>query len=139
MAYPIDTKGNKVVTLKISNGAGFHSIMDSLGCPSDDWCRRAVDFDILIPYVDRDGKIPCKPGEISVSFVPVAMKRIDVINRFTFGCYRAQELRESGINFLKDPPIQITNYSTKTRKGFVEVSVSTYRHFVSLLTEGVCY
>lgn len=135
---PVDTSGNKIITLKISRGPSLHLIMDSLGCPSDDWCRRGVDFDILIPYVDRVGNAPLNPGEICVSLVPVAMKRIDITDRFVFGCYRARMLRELGVNLLKDAPIQVTNYSTKTRKGFVEVSISTYRDFVDMLTEGVC-
>lgn len=136
MAYPVDTKGNKIVTLKISRGPNLHSIQDSLCSPSEEWFLRGIDFKILIPYEDGTGQR--KQGEVCISLVPTELRRLDIRERFSLACSRPQTFRLGMVNFLKDAPFQITNYSTKSRKGFMEVNAVIYGKFVDMLSDGVC-
>lgn len=139
MANPVDTKGKKTITLKIFKGPSLHLIMDSFGSPRDDWYKRAIEFEILLPYDDeKSGKR--KQMKTCVSYIPSELKHIDLAGNLKIGCLRHRDFaRVSMADFSRDAPIQIAEYSTKSRKGEMEVGILMYRELVGMLGQGVCY
>lgn len=132
MAKPIDVSFHHIVRLEISRGPSLHAIQHVICSPNEDWCLHGVDFNLIVPYN------PKNTGSLETSFsvllTPVVFRRF-YTNQFTLGCYLTDDLRNGEIVQYKNPPLQITNYSTKTREGSMEISQKTYLRFVQMLTE----
>lgn len=130
MAKPIDVPFHQKLTLDISNGPGLHAIQHVLCSPNKDWCLHGIDFELLVPYNPKNtGSWETK---LSVLLTPVVLSRHDA-DRFTLGCHLTDDLREGGINLSNGPSLQITNYSTKSREGSMEILHKTYLRFVQIL------
>jgi len=128
MAKPIIVDTHEKLTLKIFRGHRLHLIEHILCSPSDGWMLRGV---VFVTYNEITGQ---RSGtEFPISSIPTSLRRFDV-NRFTLGCHFTKDFLDRGVNLLENPPIEITNYSTTSREGYMEINYAVYRRLVDMVS-----
>lgn len=119
-------------TFKVSEGPGTHQISSCICPASDGHFMEGVKF--MVHILGKDDRRIVVRDEI-FPFLLAELKLLDVCNknvRLTCGAY-FKEIDFLGWMPLKKAPFQITNYSTQTRKGHMEMSYTSYLYLFDSL------
>ncbi len=127
---------SKVVTLRIDKGPNMHGIGASLCYADQEHWLLGIYFEISLPC-EWETSHKGTSDSLLIHLIPV---KFELINdeRITLGAYRKDDDLNfgSGIGMWTPrlpAPFQLTNYSTKTRSGYMEVSYDLYCSLVSEL------
>ena len=128
MAKPVECE-HKTVTLKIHQGPSMHGIEHCFLAPDYASWGKGVFFRTAIPVVYENRSSPGTEF-IELELVIVEARRFDE-DRFVIGCFTREEFSNQSPTSFPKPTVNITNYSTGNRAGFMEVSNAFYRKLVS--------
>ena len=125
MANPIITNSEEC-TLQITQGPSLHSLEHCLFAPNPDHRADGVDFEVAVPFQDAGRR----SKRVVMSFVVVSFRWISM-ESVILGVIFKDRFRNGFWNLHSHPEIEITNYNTKGRHGYICVPRATYDEWVS--------